>query len=780
MAIIVVAAGVGANTAAFSLADFVFLRPLPFRDPDKLVRLWENHPGGYSRTELSPANYRDWKRMNTVFEDIAISTSRPVNMVGVGDPVRLDASAVSANLLSVLGTSPFMGRSFVSTEGQPGSPLIVLLSYSLWRDRFGGDPHVIGRLLVLNDKPYTVIGVMPSDFYFPRRESQMWFPLQFDESDYDDRSDNYLEAVGRLRAGVTLEAARAEMDVVTSRLQAQYPKENKDKSAYMYFMREDLSRRSRVLLFALCGASISLLLITCASLANLMLARALQRSRELAIRAALGAGKERLVRQLFTESALIAAVGAALGIAIGAAALPLLSQMVPNSLPIAQTPSLDLRLLAIAIIVAGATTVGFGMLPALRVSSKVDFAGLREGTSATGGRKQRLRSMLVVAEVLVTVVLLVCSGLLLRALWKLRSTDPGFQKEHVLTLRTSLSFPKYEKTATRVAFYSQVLEKVRALPGVTSAAYICLLPMAEPGMLQDVHIPGLAEDKDNPTNASMRFVTPGFFQTLGIPLMGGRDIADSDVITAPHVAIVSRSFVRRYFPNEDPIGKHFGFALHDRAIVGVVGDIKVRGLEQESEPQVYISYQQVEDGSLIGHTPKNLVVRSSADPSSLLPSIRKIVYSVDSTQPIANVRTLSEIVEHETESRSVQVRVLAAFAAISFLLAGLGIHGLLSLAVSQRTQEIGIRLALGAPPSHIVSMITSNAARLALAGIIPGLFLAYVAGRMLESILAGVKPADAPTFVAAAVLCAVMTFAGCIVPTLRALRVDPMTAIRAE
>jgi putative ABC transport system permease protein len=560
----------------------------------------------------------------------------------------------------------------------------------------------------------------------------------------------------------------------------QYPKENKDKSAYMYLMRDDLSRQSRMLLFALCGASASLLLITCASLANLMLARALQRSRELAIRAALGAGKERLVRQLFTESALVTVVGAALGVAIAAAALPLLSHLVPNTLPIAQTPSLDLRLLAIAIIVAGATSVGFGMLPAIRVSSKTDFAGLREGASGTGGRKQRLRSALVIAEVLVTVILLVSSGLLLRALWKLRSIDPGFQKEHVLTLRTALPLPKYEKTATRVAFYSQVLEKVRALPGVSSAAYICLLPMAEPGMIQDVHIPGLPEDKDNPENASMRFVTPGFFQTLNIPFISGRDIAGSDTIRTSHVAVVSRSFVRRYFPNEDPIGKHFGFGFHDRVIVGVVGDVKVRGLERESEPQVYIPYQQVEDGALMGHAPKNLVLRSTIDPASLLPSIKEIVHSVDPMQPIANIRTMTDIVDHETESRTVQLRVLGAFAGISFLLAALGIHGLLSLAVSQRTQEIGIRLALGAPSSHIVSMITSNAARLALAGIIPGLFLAYIAGRTLESILAGVKPADAPTFIAAALLCAVMTLAGCIMPVLRAVRVDPMTAIRAE
>jgi putative ABC transport system permease protein len=304
--------------------------------------------------------------------------------------------------------------------------------------------------------------------------------------------------------------------------------------------------------------------------------------------------------------------------------------------------------------------------------------------------------------------------------------------------------------------------------------------MAEPGMIQDVHIPDLPEDKDDPNNASLRFVTPGFFQTLGIPLITGRDIADSDTIKAAHVAVVSRSFVRRYFPNGDPIGRHFGVASHDRVIVGVVRDIKVRGLERESEPQVYISYQQVEDGALIGHTPKNLVVRSTADPSALVPSIRQIVYSVDPLQPVANVRTLAEIVDHETESRSVQLRVLGAFAGISFLLAALGIHGLLSLAVSQRTQEIGIRLALGAPTSHIISMITSNAARLALAGIVPGLFLAYVAGRAIESILAGVKPADAPTFIAATALCAVMTFAGCIMPTLRALRVDPMTAIRAE
>lgn len=782
-AILVLALGVGANTAAFSVTDFVLIRPLPFPDPDRLVTLWEKVLG-YSQMELSPANFVDWKRMSKSFEGMGAYWDNSVNLVGQGDPERLEGAAITADLFPLLGVQPLMGRLFTAAEDREGAPGTLLLSYQLWQAVFGGDANVIGRRVNLDNEPFVVIGVMPRDFHFPSRNAELWMPTRFQEhsDDFRDRTNNYLNVVARLKPGVSLDQARAEMGVVTAQLERQFPKENRQTGAAVSLLRDELSQQSRLLLMALSGAAICVLLIACANLANLLLARGLARQRELAVRAAMGAGRERLVRQLVTESLALALAGGALGVLVAAATVPLLARLVPMSLPIAQSPAIDLRVLIFAGLISGLTGIGFGVLPALRACRQSDFSALREGTRAGGGRKERLRSVLVVAEVTASVVLLVSAGLLVRALWRIQATDPGFRTSGVLTLRTSLPIPKYNETARRVAFYTRVLSAVRALPGVSSAGYISFLPMVMRGGIWPIAVDGKPADlqRSGAHTASLRYVTPGFFATLGIPLHRGRDVAESDSIDAPFVAVVSESFVRRYWPDQDPLGRHFTVAFHDRMVAGVVGDIRVRGLERNSEPQVYLPYRQVEDGWLAFYAPKDLVIRSATGPGTLLPAVRQIIRGADAEQPVSDVRTMADIVEEQTASRAAQVRVLGAFAAIAFLLAGVGIHGLLSFAVSRRTQEIGVRIALGAQAGEIVKMIVRQGALLAGAGIVPGIVLAYAAGRAMEGILAGVKPGDAATFASAIGLCVPMTILGSLLPALRAVRIDPITAIRSE
>jgi predicted permease len=789
--LVVVALGIGANTAAFTVTDFVLVRPLPFREPERLVKLWENRPG-YEQMELSPANYRDWKRMSTAFAGMGGFTGIAVNMMGQGEPVRLEGAAVTAEVLPLLGVRPALGRWFSAAEDRPGTGGTVLLSYGLWRDELGGDRGVLGRRVILDGAPFVVIGVMPRDFYFPDRRTRLWTAARLPDQVFQDRGDNWLEVVARRKPGVSLAAARAEMAVVAARLARQYPKEDARTGATVIDMRDELSRQSRLLLLALSGAALCVLLIACANLASLLLARALARQQELEVRAALGAGRERLIRQLVTESLALAFLGGALGVLLALGALPLLARLVPASLPMAQAPAIDLRVLLFAALLTAVTGIGFGLVPALRACHNADLAALKEGGArAGGGRRERLRAALVMVEVAAAVVLLISSGLLIRALWRLQATDPGFHAEGVLTLRTALPIQpltqssgqppaKYNSTARRAEFYRRVLTGVRALPGVTGAAYISFLPMAHSGGIFPVSLEGQPLEREASRVASLRFVTPGFFATLGIPLRRGRDVSEADADDRPHVAVVSESFVRRYWPGQEPLGRHFQFAFRERTVVGVVGDVRFRGLDRTSEPQVYVPYQQVPDGWLTYYAPKDLLVRTATATDALLPPLRRIIHEADPAQPISEVRTMAAIVAEQTASRSLQVRVLGAFAAIAFLLAGIGIHGLLSFAVSQRAREIGVRRALGARSADILTMVLRSGVAAAAAGVVPGLALAYAAGRAMEALLAGVEPGDAPTFTAAAILCLLMAASGSLVPALRALRVDPITVVRAE
>ena len=778
-ALLLITIGIGANAAIFTLADFVLVRPLPFPESSRLVKVWEKHKG-YSMMELSPANYRDFEAGANSFTSLAAYTDIDMNLVGQGEPQRVEGAWVTGNLFDTLERPALLGRTLSERDDQPGAPATVVLSYALWQTDFGGDASVLGKSVILDDTAYTVIGVMPPDFRFPTRETQFWKAFQFQEDAYKERDNNYIIGIGRLKPGVSIEQARSEMSLVADRLRQQYPKENEGVGATVISLRDDLPNQSRLLLIALCGAALCVLVITCANLANLLLARSLARQKEFSIRVSLGANRRHILRQLLSESLLLGLAGGAGAVAVAAGALPLLSRLVPNGLPVQEVPPVDIRLLLFALGLTVITVLAFGVAPAIRVCRNAGFSGLREGVRTGGAGSHRARSALVIAEVVVSVVLLISSGLLIRALWKVQATDPGFRTDGILTLRTALPLPKYEKTQVREQFYTKVLTDVRSLPGVTDAAYSSALPMIWRGGIWPVVINGRSQNRAEGTSASLRFLTPGFLATLGIPLKLGRDVSESDSFDRPFVAVVSESFVRRYWPDENPIGRHFEFGLHDREVIGVVGDVKVRGLERESEPQVYLSYKQVPDGWLIGYTPKDLAIHSSQPPEHLVPEVRRIIAAADPEQPISNVRTLAEIVAGETESRTIQMRVLITFTTIAIFLAGLGIYGLLSFTVSLRQQEFGIRMALGARQGDIFRMVLRQGTLLAVAGLVPGLMIAYGAARLLQSLLAGVKPTDVLTFAAAALLCFLTTLIGTVVPALRAIRVDPTTVMRAE
>jgi predicted permease len=501
------------------------------------------------------------------------------------------------------------------------------------------------------------------------------------------------------------------------------------------------------------------------------------------VRTALGAGRERLVRQLLTESVLLAIVGGLAGVAVAVAAVPLLARLVPFTLPISQPAVVDSRVLLFAALVTFGTGVGFGVVPALRLTRRPDMADLREGTrTPASARGQRLRAALVVAQVAASVALLISAGLLIRALWRIQSVDPGFRTSDVLAVQTPVPWPKYAPTARRVDFYTRVLSEVRALPEATSAAYISFVPMAWGGGIWPVSVKGgsVSARTDQTLSASLRFTTPDFFVTLGIPLHRGRDVSEGDTATTQFVAVVSESFAKRYWPGEDPIGRSFMMAFNERTVVGVVGDVRVRGLERPSEPQVYVPYRQIEDGWMPFYAPKELVVRSSSDPTTLVPTIRAIVRTADPDLPLARVRTLRDVVDGQTAPRTTQVRGLQAFAALSLLLAAIGIHGLLSYAVSQRRAEIGLRVALGARPGDILAMILGQGVILASIGACVGLGLAYAAARSMTALLAGVQPGDPATFIIAIGVAFVMTIAGSLTPALRALGVDAVIVMRAE
>lgn len=633
-AILVAALGIGATTATFTIADHVLLRPLPFADPDGLVKLWENRPSrGYARLEPSPPNYLDWKRLSRSFVGIEAYVTGTANLLGAGEPEIVEGTRVTSGTFRLLGRQAAIGRVLTESDTEHEELDVMVISDALWRLRFGADPGVLGRKVALNDQTCTIVGVMPPDFSFPSRNTQFWRSLRFrDLGGESDRNNHFLSVVARLKRGVTFEQARSEMQVIAGQLQRAYPKELADSGVSTIRWRDELAQQPRMLLMALLGAALCVLLIACTNLANLLLSRALARRGEFALRAAVGASVDRLVRQMLTDSFVLAGAGGILGILMAIVSAPLLAKLVPTALPIAETPGVDLRMLLVAAAITIGTGIAFGLVPAIRVCRRTDGSALKEGArGGIGQGTERLRSLLVVAEIVASVVLLVSAGLLIQALWKVQQVDPGFKADNVLTLRTTLPRPKYQQAARRNQFYNQIVDDVQALPGVTKAAYITFLPMVVRGGVQAVIMNG--QDPERAPSASFRFVTPGFFEAVGTPVLQGRDVAATDTPQSPMVAVVSHSFVRQHLADKDPIGQRFTVGFGERSIVGVVGDIRVRGLERESEPQVYLPAAQMSDGRLSFYAPQDLVIRASVPASTLVGPVRSIILRTSRCSP---------------------------------------------------------------------------------------------------------------------------------------------------
>jgi putative ABC transport system permease protein len=781
--ILVTALGVGANTATFSVADYVLLRPLSFPRPEELVRICEGpRTGGGAgcMNELSPANYRDVVATNRSFASMGGFTGRDLNLVGADEPVRVPSIAVTTEVLPLLGVQPILGRFFDLSRNDQDANTAVM-GYGLWQSHFGSDPAIVGKAVSLDGTPYVIVGVMPSHFIFPGEQVQLWTPLIFRESDFADRNNSYIHGIARLKPGVTFEQARADMNALADRMTREIGKQmDEGEIGFSFFKLRDVWSRSRIMLFALCGASLALLLLTCANIANLLLARSASRERELAVRAALGAGRERLMRQMLTESLMLALLGGVAGALVAWLAVPLLAQMVPNTLPIASQPRLDVRAFGIAAVLSTLTGLGFGLVPALRTGGRTGLDALREGARGSGRRK-RLRTLLVAIEVTVSVFLLVASGLLIRAVWRVQGINPGFSTDNVLSMTTALPMPKYQDAPRRVAFYARVVADVRALPGVESAAYTSGVPMVMTGGITRIQIPGVEIPRDAQT-VSIRVISSQLFTTLRIPIRAGRDISESDKRDGQPVAVVSESFAKRYWPDRDALGQTFQTREPaTRTIVGIVGDIMVRGLERTSEPQLYVPTAQAD--SILGiYTPKDLVIRSSraAGAQSLIAPVRDIIRRADAQQPISNIRMLSDVVGDQTLTRRSQVRILAALALLALILAAVGIHGLLAFTVAQRDREIGVRLALGADPAAVARMIVGEGVRMALIGVVPGIAVAYLAARGMQSLLFGVPPADPLTFSFVALLCFATVVIACLRPAWRAAHIHPISALRAD
>ena len=779
--VLVTALGVGANTATFSVADFVLLRPLPFPDPNALVRLCEGpkEGGGWGcMNELSPANYRDVAAgTRATFESWGAFTGASVNLVGHGEPVRVSATLVTPQVLPVLGERPALGRGFDSTTADRDAASVVL-GYGLWQSQFGSDPRVVGSTIRLDGNPYVVIGIMPRGFQFPSPDVQLWLPLVLDPTSFEDRTNTYIHGIGRLKPGVSFEQGRADVDRVFQGLSRDYPATNAE-TGYSYFrLRDQVLPKFRVMLLALCGASLSLLLLTTANLANLLLARAAGRERELALRTALGAGRERLVRQLLTENILLALAGGAAGIFVAMVSMPLFAHLIPTTTLLTARPRLDLRVLALAGGLTALTGLGIGLLPALR-ASRAGFDALREGGRG-GGRRQRLRSVLVTAEVAISVALLISSGFLIRAIIKVQAVDPGFVADDVLTLRTQLPTPRYDDSVRRTQFYQRVIAEVRAIPGVSAAAYTSGIPMILTGGITGVEVPGAEVRSSRTEGVSWRLITPQFFQVLGVPIRQGRALEDGDGPGRPLVVAVSESFVRRYWPGRNPIGLSFKVRGADRSVVGVVRDIKVRGLERTNEPQIYLPAYQELSGVPGLYTPKDLVIKAAGLGTDLVPAVRDIVRRADPEQPISDVRMMTAVVTRETEGRKAQLAILVALAGVALVLTAIGIQGLLAFLVTQRAQEIGIRLALGADRGRVAGMIVGEAGRWTAVGSVAGVLIAYAAARAMSALLFGLSPKDPATFVAGLGVVVLVTLAGAIAPAYRAVRISPLVALRSE
>jgi putative ABC transport system permease protein len=773
--------GIGANTAIFSVVNAVMLRQLPFTNADRLVRLNESNPErGWPTFSASHPNFLDWRAGNQTFDAMAATSGASFNLKAGQDVEVVRGAVITADFLPVLGVSPVLGRNFLPEEDRPGgNTRVVLVTYGFWQRRFGGDPGMVGKTLTINDNPFTVVGVLPESFNWGTR-NELFTPLAPDPA--RSRGDHRLLVIGRMKPGVTLERALADLNTIAQQLARAYPESNKGWSVtgqkfYDWIVPEQ-SRRS---LLVFVGAVMFVLLIACSNVANLLLARAAARQREMAVRMALGAGRLRIVRQLLSEALLLALIAGGLGLLIAVWTVEALKTMNPANLPRLDELSVDGRVLAFSLLISLVTGVLFGLFPAIQASRPDLNETLKEGGRSGAGAagRQRVRGALVVAEVALSVALLIGAGLLLRSFAKLQDVRPGFEPNNVLTMRLNLPRTRYRENAESWNFYARLLQDTKALPGVQDVALTSQVPLSSTGgTAGEVEIPGKPAPRDgSQPSSAWRIVSPGYLRTLGIPLRG-RDFDEHDTADSQLVTIISEEMARRYWPGEDPIGKTVilrSFGGKPFMIIGVVGDVRSSGLDIEPGPMAYVPTAMA-----AGWNPMQLVVRTRTEPTAQASAVRGVLRSIDANVPVYDTQTVEQFLYDSLGARRFNMFLLGSFAAVALLLASVGLFGVMAYLVSQRTHEIGVRLALGARPRDVFRLVIGRGMLLALVGAAIGLAGAFGLARFLETLLFQVKPTDALVFAVAPVLLLGVALLACYVPARRAMKVDPMVALRYE
>lgn len=787
IAVLALALGIGANSAIFSVVNTVLLRPLPYKNPDALMMLWEEATHlGFPQNTPSPAEFGDWRDQNTVFEGMAAMAQNNFNLTGAGEPERFDGRRVSANLFALLGVEPQLGRAFRPEEDQPGTRVVVL-GYGMWQRRFGGDASIIGRALTLNGESYTVIGVMPRSFQgipsFDNWKDQLWVPIAFSPEEATQRGNHFLEVIARLKPGVTQQKAQAEMDTIAARLAQLYPQDNLRIGVIVKPLHEQLVGNIKAALIVLLGAVGFVLLIACANVANLLLARAAVRQKEIALRLALGANRSRLTRQFLTESLLLATLGGAVGLLFSVVGINILKRFIPDSISQAQAIGLDGKVLIFTALISLVTGAIFGLAPASQASNFNLNDTLKEGGRDSGAsrRGNRIRNLLVIGEVAISFVLLIGAGLLINSFLHLRNLDPGFRADHLLTMKLVLPELKYPDKQRRAPFYEEVLRRVGSLPGVESVAFAGNLPFTYNGDSVFVSVEGRPDPApDQQVDVVTRVVSPGYFSTMKIPLVQGRDFNDQDKVDTAQMVVITEKTARHFWPGENPIGKRIkpGSSASQspwREVIGVVKDVRQNDFIAEPKLQMYLAYRQTN-----AFAPNALVVRTRVDPLSLGSTVQRTIWDVDKDQPVSDINTMENIVSAAVARQRFSMMLLGVFATLALVLAAVGIYGVMSYSVAQRTREIGIRMALGAQRSDVLKMTVKQGLKLVGFGLVIGLAVAFVLTRVMASLLFGVSATDPLTFLSiSAVLLAVAVLASYI-PALRATKVDPMVALRYQ
>jgi putative ABC transport system permease protein len=783
IAVVTLALGIGANTAIFSAINALLLKPLPFPELDRVVAIWDKLPSrGVMHNEVTVANYLDWQSQTQSFEQLALYRWWSANLTGIDPPERIQGFLVTANFLDVTGMKPIMGRTFSSEENQPGKDQVAVITHSLWQRRFGGDPNILDKTITVNSIVRRIIGVMPERFNFPKG-AEIYAPLQMTPELMKSRGNHGYYVIGRLKQGASITGAQAEIDNVSARLEQQYPETNKGWGATVFPIVADTVRTYDTALWVMMAAVGFVLLIACANVANLMLARASGRQKEIAVRTALGASRWRIVRQLLTESVIVALVGGALGVLIGFWGVDALraanpadaAKYAPGWYQLGINPTVLLFTLGLSLV----SGIVFGLAPALQMSKPNLNDSLKEGTRGTTGTSHLLRSSLVVFEVALSLVLLVGAGLLIRSFLSLLKTDPGFNPDHVLTMNLVLPGAKYKDETARAAFYNDLIQRVKAQPGVQSAAVVNYLPLGGSNSSDSYLVEGEPEPAPGQEHdGRYRVATPDYFRTMEISIVRGRGFTEQDKAGATPVVIVNETLARKHWPGQDPLGKRIRFyGPLEKApwmeVVGVIKDVK-HELNIPIEPEYYLPHAQDAWNAMV------LVARTSVEPASLAGALRQQVWAIDKDQPVFDVKTMYEVRSMSVALYSFSSVMLGIFAGVALVLAAVGIYGVMAFVVTQRTQEIGIRMALGARTADVLKLVVKHGMKLALIGIVIGLAGSWALTRFIEKLLVGVQPTDLLTFslVSAGLLLA--AFVACYLPARRATKVDPLVALRYE